>query len=301
MNRSGLVRLVALSGVWGSSFLFIKVALDGLAPAQVVLGRLVFGAIVLVLAVTIRHEQWPRRRSVWGHLAVLAVVANVLPFCLFAWGEQRVSSALAGLLNAATPLMTMCIGWLLVPEERANRVRALGVIGGFVGVAIILAPWRRGAGGNLAGELACLGAAACYGLAFSYTKRFVSGRAEAPTPLAAGQITVAAAMSLVVTPVLAPHGPHLTPAIAGAVLALGAGGTGLAYLLYYRLIAELGATTTSMVTYLMPVTAVVLGVLVRHEPITLDMALGAAIVVGAVALAEGRWAARRTVAAVSSP
>ena len=111
----------------------------------------------------------------------------------------------------------------------------------------------------------------------------------------------AAVLALAVMPVLAPNSPHLTPAIALAVLALGAGGTGLAYLLYYRLIAEVGATTTSMVTYLMPVTAVILGVVVRHEPITRDMVIGAIVVVGAVALAEGRWAARSTVPAVNSP
>ena len=295
-----MTRFVALSAIWGSSFLFIKEALEGLAPAQIVLGRLLAGAIVLAAAVGIRHGTWPRDARTWGHLAVLALVANVVPFCLFAWGEKHVSSAAAGVLNAATPLMTMLVALAVLPEERATPVRLLGLAGGFGGVVIILAPWRAGAfHGALGGELACVGAAACYGVSFTYTRRFVTSRGYAPASLAAGQIAVAAVFAAAVVPVLAPTTPHLTTHVVLSVVALGAGGTGLAYLLYYGLIAEVGATTASMVTYLMPAVAVVLGVTVRHEPLTFNLVLGAAVVIGSVGLAEGRWA--RTVAAVSSP
>jgi drug/metabolite transporter (DMT)-like permease len=282
--------------------LFIKVALEGLAPAQVVLGRLATGAIVLTGAMVVRRGRWPRDPRMWAHLAVLAVVANVLPFFLFAWGERRVSSGLAGVLNAATPLLTMLIGLVVVPAERATRVRLVGLLAGFGGVIVILAPWRAGAAeGDLAGKLACLGAAACYGMSFTYTRRFVTGRGHGSHVLAASQIMVAAGLAVVITPVVAPQSPHLSAAVVGAVLALGCGGTGLAYLLYYRLITDVGATTAAMVTYVIPVVAVVLGVVVRHEPLTLNMVVGAAIVIAAVALAEGRWARPRTVPAVSSP
>ncbi|HZN16347.1 MAG TPA: DMT family transporter [Acidimicrobiales bacterium] len=302
MDRASAARFVALGAIWGSSFLFIKVALEGLAPAQVVLGRLLAGAIVLIAAVAVRHGTWPREPRMWANLALLAMVGNVLPFFLFAWGEQRVGSALAGVLNAATPLLTMLIGLALLPEERATLVRFVGLVAGFAGVVVILAPWEVGAGaGALSGKLACLGAATCYGVSFTYTRRFVTGRGYGSSELAASQILLASAMALVLVPVVAPDGPHLHGSVVAAVLALGAGGTGVAYLLYYRLIADVGATTASMVTYVVPVVAVVLGVVVRDEPLTWHMVVGAVVVIVAVALAEGRAAAPRTIPAVSSP
>jgi drug/metabolite transporter (DMT)-like permease len=301
VDRASAARFVALGAIWGSSFLFIKVALEGLAPAQVVLGRLATGAFVLVVAVVVRHGAWPRQRGVWAHLGVLAVVGNVLPFFLFAWGEQRATSALAGVLNAATPLLTMLVGLLLLPEERPTMLRLAGLAAGFGGVVVILAPWRDGAvEGTLSGKLACLGAAACYAVSFTYTRRFVTGRGHEAGALAAGQILIAALLAAAVTPVVAVDRPHLHASIVLAVLALGIGGTGVAYLLYYRLIADLGATTASMVTYVIPMVAVVLGVTVRHEPLTLNLVVGAAIVVGAVALAEGRWSRRPPASVVSS-
>ncbi|MBA3655627.1 MAG: DMT family transporter [Actinobacteria bacterium] len=302
VDRGSAFRFVALGAIWGSSFLFIKIALEGLAPAQVVLGRLATGAVVLVVAVALRHGTWPRRRGAWGHLALVAVVGNVLPFFLFSWGEVRVSSALAGVLNAATPLLTMLIALVVLPEERATRLRLAGLVAGFTGVVVILAPWRAGAAaGALSGKLACLGAAACYAVSFTYTRRFVTGRGTAPHVLAASQIVVATALALVLTPVVAPDRPHLTAAVVGAVLALGCGGTGVAYLLYYRLIADVGATTASMVTYVIPVVAVFLGVVVRDEPLTANLVVGAVMVIAAVTVAEGRLGRPLTASAVSSP
>ncbi len=307
MRRSGVdkrsaARFVALGVIWGSSFLFIKVALEGLAPAQIVLGRLLTGAVVLAAAVALRHGTWPRERRIWGHLALLAVVANVLPFFLFAWGEERVSSAMAGVLNAATPLLTMLIGLVVLPEERTGIVRFVGLVAGFAGVVVILAPWRSGAAdGGLAGKLACLGAAACYGVSFAYTRRFVTGRGYGSAQLAASQILLATSLAVVAVPVVAPDAPQLHLSVVAAVLALGCGGTGVAYLLYYRLISDVGATTASMVTYVIPIVAVILGVVVRDEPVTLNLVVGAVVVIAAVAVAEGRWSRPRTLPAVSSP
>lgn len=300
VDRSSAARFVALGAIWGSSFLFIKVALEGLAPAQIVLGRLATGAAVLVVAVLAGRDRWPREARVWGHLGVLAVVANVVPFFLFAWGEQKVGSSLAGVLNAATPLLTMVLALVVLPEERATAVRFAGLVAGFAGVVVILAPWRTGAAeGALSGKLACLGAAACYAVSFTYTRRFVAGRGYGSASLAASQIGLAAMLAVVVTPAASTHGPHFGLKVVLAVCALGGGGTGLAYLLYYGLIQRVGATTASMVTYVIPVVAVVLGVVVRHEPLTANVVVGAAVVIGAVAVAEGRWA--KTVPAVSSP
>lgn len=301
MDRASATRFVALGAIWGSSFLWIKIALEGLSPADIVLGRLASGAAVLLVAVLVGRRGWPRGGMAWRHLGVVAIVSNVVPFFCFAWAEQHVGSSIAGVLNGATPLLTMVVALALLPEERATVVRVIGLVVGFAGVVVILAPWRPGAAeGTLTGKLACLAAAACYAVSFSYTRRFVAGRGYGGSAsLAAAQLVMAAGVAAVVAPVASTHGPHLTTAVALAVLALGAGGTGTAYLLYYGLIEKVGATTASMVTYVIPVVAVVLGVVVRGEPLTVNVAIGTVVVIAGVGIAEGRWA--RTVPAVSSP
>ena len=289
MTRASVVRLALLSLIWGSSFLLIKVALDGLAPTQVVLGRVLAGATVLMLAMAVRRLPFPRSPALWGHLAVLAVIANVVPFTLFAWGETRIDSGLAGILNGATPLLTLVFAVALLPEERITRARVAGLVVGFAGVVVIVGPWREGAlSGALAGQLACLGAAACYGVAFTYTRRFVSGSGLPSLVLAASQLAVATVVLLVLAPFVAADRMELSARVLAAVATLGVAGTGIAYLLYYGLIRDVGATTVSMVTYLIPIVAFALGVLVRGEPAHWYVFAGAGVVIAGVALAEGR-------------
>jgi drug/metabolite transporter (DMT)-like permease len=291
VDRRSMARLAALAVVWGSSFLLIKVGLRGMSPSQLVLTRLIFGAGVLLAVVAARRLALPTSWRMWGHLAVLAVTANVVPFVLFAWGEQRISSGLAGILNATTPLLTVIIAVVVLPEERASFLRAVGVAIGFAGVVLIISPWRSVGSASLAGELACIGAAGCYGVAFTYTRRFVSGRGS-PLALATGQLGVAAVMQLIIVGVS--HGPamHLTTKVVAAAVALGAVNTGLAYLLYYSLIRDVGATSASMVTYLMPIVAVGLGVGLLGEKVTWNLFAGAAVVIAGVSLAEGRLGVR---------
>jgi drug/metabolite transporter (DMT)-like permease len=298
MPRASVARLTLLALIWGSSFLLIKIALEGLSPAQVVMGRVVAGATVLLAAMGLRRLPFPRSRALWGHLSVLAVFANVVPFSLFAWGETRIDSGLAGILNGATPLLTLVFAVALLPEERITGMRVVGLLVGFAGVVVIVGPWRSGAlSGELAGQLACLGAAACYGVAFTYTRRFVSGSGQPLLVLAASQLAVATAVLLVLAPFIATDEVHLSARVLGAVLTLGVGGTGVAYLLYYALVRDVGATTSAMVTYLIPIVAFALGVVVRGEPAHWYVFAGAAIVIAGVALAEGRF----TRGAVSVP
>jgi drug/metabolite transporter (DMT)-like permease len=169
-------------------------------------------------------------------------------------------------------------------------MRVVGLLVGFAGVVVIVGPWRGGAlSGELAGQLACLGAAACYGVAFTYTRRFVSGSGQPLLVLAASQLAVAAAILLVLAPFIATDEVQLSARVLGAVLTLGIGGTGVAYLLYYALVRDVGATTSAMVTYLIPIVAFALGVVVRGEPAHWYVFAGAAIVIAGVALAEGRF------------
>lgn len=289
MTGASLARVGLLGCMWGSSFLFIKLALDGLSPLQIVLGRLLFGSLVLLAILAARGQRLPRRPVVWAHLTLMGVVANIVPFALFGWGEQRITSGLAGVLNGTTALFTMAFALALLPEERLTAARATGLLLGFAGVVVVVGPWDSNPlTSSLTGQLACLGAAACYALAFAYTRRFLAGRGYPPLVLGASQLAAATALMLAAAPVVAFDPPRLAPVVVGSLVALGVVGTGLAYLLYYRLIDDAGATSTSMVTYVIPVVAVVLGVVTLGEPVTWNLFAGGAVVVAGIALAEGR-------------
>lgn len=289
MSRASLVRLCLLALMWGASFLLIKLALEGLSPLQIVLGRLSAGAAVLLLIVAWRRQALPRGVRLWGHLALLGLVANIVPFFLFGFGEERITSGLAGVLNGSTPLFTLVFALAVLPEERLSAARAVGLGLGFAGVVLVVGPWDTNPlTSSVPGQLACLGASACYGIGFVYTRRFVSGRGHPPLALAAGQLSAGTLMLWLAAPLLARDPIDLTATVVASVLALGAVGTGVAYLLYHRLVADAGATSTSMVTYLIPVVAVILGVVVLAEPIGWNLFAGAAVVILGVAVAEGR-------------
>lgn len=289
MSRASFARLGALAMAWGASFLLIKLALEGLSPMQIVVGRVSGGALVLWAILLLRRQPLPRGVRLWGHLAVLGVVANIVPFFLFGFGEERITSGLAGVLNGSTPLFTLLFALALLPEERLSLARGLGLALGLVGVVLVVGPWDTNPlTSSVPGQLACLGASSCYAAAFVYTRRFVSGSGFPPVSLAAGQLGAAAVLLWVAAPVLARGDVALTGTVVGAVAVLGGVGTGVAYLFYYRLIADAGATSTSMVTYLIPVVAVTLGVLVLAEPVGWNLFAGAAVVILGVALAEGR-------------
>lgn len=289
MSRASFARLGALALAWGASFLLIKLALEGLSPLQIVVGRVSAGALVLWAILLLRRQPLPRGIRLWAHLMVLGVVANIVPFFLFGFGEQRITSGLAGVLNGSTPLFTLVFAIALLPQERLSPARVLGLALGLIGVVLVVGPWDSNPlTSSVPGQLACLGASCCYAIAFVYTRRFVSGSGYPPTSLAAGQLGSAAVLLWLVAPLLARGEMALTGTVVGAVAVLGAVGTGVAYLLYYRLIADAGATSTSMVTYLIPVVAVLLGVLVLSEPVGWNLFAGAAVVILGVALAEGR-------------
>lgn len=281
-----LARLGLLGLIWGSSFLFIKVALEGISPGQVVLGRLLAGLAVLAVYLLVTGARLPRPGPVWGHLLFTAVVANVVPFFLFAWGEERVASSTAGVLNATTPLFTTIAVTVSLRGERPTGVKLLGIVVGFVGVVVVIG--GGAGGGTAAGQIACVAAALCYGIAFAYTRRFLTPTGLSPLVLSVGQLGTASLIMLLATPVVASTPVDLDARIVGSILALGAMGTGVAYVLYYGLIRDIGATGASMVTYLVPIAAVLLGVVFLGEDLGLNVLLGAPIVILGVALAEGR-------------
>jgi drug/metabolite transporter (DMT)-like permease len=230
----------------------------------------------------------PRGLRLWGHLLVVAVLLCVLPFSLYAWAELRVSSGVASILNATTPLQTMLVAMIALPEERLTRERALGLLIGFAGVLTVLRAWGGVAGGSLSGQLACLGATASYGVAFVYLRRFVAGRGLPALSLATVQVGLGAVAMLVATPWVARPATTLSSRVVVSMVLLGVAGTGLAYVWNTTIVARWGATNASTVTYLTPLVGVLLGVLVLGEPATWNQPVGALLVVAGVLVAQGR-------------
>src|SRR3954454_15123095 len=167
MSRSPFARIAVLAGILGCSFLFIKVALDGVSATQVVLARIVLGALTLLGYCAVRRERLPPWGRTWMHLAFMGIVANVLPFLGFSWGEGHgATSGLAGIYNATTPLWMLLFAMAVLPAERATRAGVVGLVLVFLGVRMLLAPWRPAEAPRRAGHFPCLGAGACYGVAF---------------------------------------------------------------------------------------------------------------------------------------
>jgi drug/metabolite transporter (DMT)-like permease len=289
MSDASAVRLGALALLWGSSFLFIKVSLEGLSPMQVVLARMCAGALVLCSFLAIRREPLPRHPAVWAQIAVAALMANIIPYFLFAWGEERVDSAVAGALNATTPLFTVVLAIATRTEAGVSATRAAGLLLGFLGAVLIVAPWSD-LGGSVAGALACLAAATSYGISYVYMQRVLVGRGMGPLALATAQITAGALMLMLAAPLIARQETHLTTRVVASALALGVLGTGIAYVLNYRLIQDEGATAASTVTYLLPIVAVIVGAIVLSEPITWHLFVGGTIVLAGVAVSQKRGA-----------
>jgi drug/metabolite transporter (DMT)-like permease len=300
-SRAVLGQFILLALTWGASFLFIKVALEGLSPAQVVLGRVLAGAVALLAVVAVTRQRLPREAAVWGHLAVVAVLLCVAPFSLFARAELHVSSGLASIYNATTPLMTMMVALAALPNERPNQTKMAGLVLGFAGVVVVLGPWRGLAGGEGTGQAACLLATFCYGLAFVYLRRFVSHRGLPALPVATVQVGLAAVIMLMLAPFTATTPVVLSARVVLSVAALGMAGTGLAYVWNTNIVAAWGATNAATVTYLTPVVGVALGIAVLSETVSWNEPVGALVVISGIAVSQGRIPGRRSLTPDSEP
>ena len=287
--RSWLPGYLALAVIWGSSFLFIKVGLRELHPMQVALGRIALGAVTLLVVLAITRVRLPRDIRVWAHLAVVGLFGAALPFTLFSYGEQHVSSVLAGIWNATVPLVALPMAVLVFRSEQLSRRRAIGLGLGFVGVLTILGVWRGAGDSDLLGQLMCFGAALSYGLAIPYQKRFLTGRPEPGTSLAAGQLIMATAQIAIVSTLVAGAPPlpwTLSLPVLASIVALGAFGTGIAFALSFRVLKIAGVSTATSVTYVIPIWATLMGVLVLHEGLTWNQPVGAAVVLLGVAVSQ---------------
>jgi drug/metabolite transporter (DMT)-like permease len=288
--RSWLPSFLALAAIWGSSFLFIKVGVDELHPVYVTLGRTATGSVALILVLLVLRDRLPRDLKLWFHLTVIGAVGVALPFTLFGYGEQRISSLLAGIWNATTPLVVLPLAVLVFRTEKMTVRKLAGMALGFVGVLVVLGVWQGVGGAHFTGQLMCFVAAACYGVVIPYQKRFIAGRPESGLSLAAGQVVAASAVLVIAAPLVAgaptPLG-DLSAKVIASVVALGALGTGLAFVLHMRNIRLVGASTASMVTYLIPPFAVLIGVLALDEHVAWYQPVGALVVLAGVAISQG--------------
>jgi drug/metabolite transporter (DMT)-like permease len=273
------LQFVGMGLIWGASFFFMKIALEGVSFYQVAWARLVLGALTLGIIVLILRQRLPREPVVWLHFVVLGVVDGVIPFLAFAWAEQYVSSGLASIYNAVTPIMTALFATLAFRVEKLSRGQVLGIVIGIVGVLVIIGPWQYAAfTGSLAGQLACLVAVLCYGFSFGYIRRFLSDRPIPGATFAFGYLGVAGAIMLVLTPFIALTPVQLDWRIVASLIALGSFGTGIAFIWNINVLRAWGPTSTSTVTYLTPVVGVVLGVIILGETFSWHEPVGAVLV-----------------------
>jgi len=288
VRRVAVVRVGMLALIWGSNFLWIKLAVRGFSPAEVTFIRLVLGAAVLVPIVAVRHDELPKSAVQWAHLTVAALFANAAPYLLFAIGEQHVASSTAGMLNTTTPLWTILIA-LAVRHQKATSLRqTTGIILGFGGAVLIFAPWQSQSGLVSAGTIECLAAAASYGISYVYMDRYLARRGLSAVALSACQLLSAAIWLALPLGIAGAPAPRWGTVAVISVLVLGLIGTGAAYVLNYQIITSDGATVASTVTYLLPVVAIILGVVILSEHIAPAAIAGTAVVLGGVALARGR-------------
>ena len=288
---------VVLGAIWGCSFWWIKLGLVVLSPIDVAFTRLALGALTLLAIAAATRVALPRSKGTWGHLFAVAALLNSVPFTLFSYGETHVSSVLAGLINAFTPIATLIVVLFVWRLEKPSAPLLGGLGLGLAGVVVLIGVWRGFGASQWLGIVACLGAVACYGFGFPYARRHLSDRG-APTSLATGQV-LCGTVQLAPFALLFGHVHHRPPASSLLGLAaLGVLGTGVAYIMNFHIVRHAPASVVSSVTYLTPVFAALVGVSFLGESLSWNEPLGALLILLGAALAQGRL--RRRVAVRAS-
>ena len=288
LKGSWLPAYIALGFVWGCSFLFIKQGLTFLTPFGVAFGRCALGALTLTIYLKLRKLNLPKEPRVWFKLWIVSLLLNSIPGVLFAQAQTEVTSILAGIINATTPLMTLLVMLLVFRDEKINSNQIFGLVIGALGIATVFGVWN-GVGSNpVWAILMLLAAVLCYGISFPYSKRHV-------IPLQLPSEVLAATQLIMATITLVPF--YLVDGIAEdsygvipllSMLALGIFGSGFAYIWNFHVIKEAGSAIASTVTYITPLVAVVMGLLLLNEPLTWNEPIGGLIVLLGAAISQNR-------------
>jgi len=289
MRKSWLPAYIALGVVWGCSFIFIKLGLEFLTPFGVAFVRCALGAITLLIVVKIKRIKLPSDKSTWRKLWILAMLLNVIPGILFAYAEVHVTSVLAGIINATTPLATLIVMLIAFREERLKVEQIIGLIIGAIGVMVVLGIWQGVGENQLTGVIALLIAVTCYGISFPYTVRNIIPLGLKPEAAATTQLVMAAITLLPFYLFDGISQDNYRPASLFAMLALGILGSGVAYIWNFSIIAAAGSSIASSVTYLTPVVAIIVGWVFLGEALSWFEPVGALLVIIGAATSQGRF------------
>jgi drug/metabolite transporter (DMT)-like permease len=287
-SQSWLGLYIALGIVWGCSFIFIKLGLEFLTPFGVAFGRCALGALALLIYLKVKGLSLVRDRKMIGHLWVVALLLNVIPGIFFAWAETEVTSILAGIINAVTPLMTLIAIMLVSRNEKPTAPQIVGLLLGFLGVLTVLGAWK-GLGDNpLWAILVLLAAVTCYGFSFPYSRRYILPAQLKPEVMAATQVTLGAItlLPLFLMDGITKDEYRIGPVL--AMIALGVFGSGFAYIWNFTIMRAAGSAIASSVTYVTPVVAVVVGLIFLQEKLHWYEPVGALVVLLGAAIAQGR-------------
>lgn len=288
MKKSWLPAYLALGLVWGCSFIFIELGLVFLSPFGVTFVRCALGAITLLIFAKARKVELPKGKAIWKKLWVVAMLLNVVPGVLFAFAQQYITSALAGIINATTPLMTLIFMLLIFREEKIKREQVYGLLIGALGVMTVMGVWKELGGNQLIGIIALLIAVSCYGASYPYSTRNVIPLGLKPEALATGQLLMATVtlLPLFIFDGFSSNNYESRSII--AMLCLGIFGSGFAYIWNFSVTAAAGSAIGSTVTYITPVVAVIVGWLYLNEEIVWHEPVGALVVIIGALLSQGR-------------
>lgn len=288
MKKSWLPAYLALGLVWGCSFIFIELGLVFLSPFGVTFVRCALGAVTLLIFAKARKVELPKGKAIWKKLWVVAMLLNVVPGVLFAFAQQYITSALAGIINATTPLMTLIFMLLIFREEKIKREQVYGLLIGALGVMTVMGVWKELGGNQLIGIIALLIAVSCYGASYPYSTRNVIPLGLKPEALATGQLLMA---TMTLLPLFIFDGfssNNYESRSIIAMLCLGIFGSGFAYIWNFSVTAAAGSAIGSTVTYITPVVAVIVGWLYLNEEIVWHEPVGALVVIIGALLSQGR-------------
>jgi drug/metabolite transporter (DMT)-like permease len=292
MNAGDWLMLVALSTVWGASYFFGKVAVEDIGPLTVVLGRVALAAAILYAAIRLRGLAVPANGSAWRGFLVMGLLNSAIPYSLIFWGETRIDSGLAAILTATVPIFTVIVAHFWTVDERMTPARAAGIGLGMAGVVVIMGRDvdAIGAGSGLA-KLAIIGAAISYAFSGIYGRRL---KGTSPLILAWGQMCTATVLMLPLVLVIDRpwQSATWTADAVLSVVALATLCTALAYMLFFRLLATVGATNTSLVTFLIPVSSLALGTLFLDEALVPVQLLGMLLIIAGMVVIDGRFGKR---------
>jgi drug/metabolite transporter (DMT)-like permease len=285
---------IALGLVWGLSFLFVELALISFTPIGIAFLRGLLGAVSLLVLVAVTRQKLPRVWRHWLHISIVAVLLNAAPGFLFALGQETVSSSIAGVINATTPLMTVLIIISFFRDQTPTFDQFLGIVVGFFGILLVMEIFSSSNQASIAGVITLLMATLCYGLAMPYAKRFVSPLPYSPYVLAASQVSASAALTALPAILWGITHDVITGTSLAGIALLGVLGTGVAYVWNYRNIELAGSVVASSVTYITPVVAVIAGVLVLGDQLSPSQVAGGILIVLSALLVQGRLRVTRT-------